>query len=170
MLPFPVQFPSWQYWWTASFPSGSPAWGCFNSRTPHVCWLHLPRLWISTSSLPKPLREGRIIIILFVANMPDDCLSWAMGLSSETGTVQRCQHCSLAKMPPVPSTLSLSDAHNVGACRRVLVGVVSWGLRQSGARGCWGSIRHQSFILASRNQSSPSPAEVDAPLSQLHTD
>lgn len=111
MLPFPAQFPSWHYWWIESFHSGSPTWGCFNSQIPCARWLHLSHLWVSTSFLPKPLRERRLIILLN-NNVPNDCLSWPMGLSSETGTVARCQHCSLATRPPFLFILPLSDAHD----------------------------------------------------------
>lgn len=90
MLPFPVQFPSWHHWWTGSFPSSSPARGHFNSLTPPV-WLHQS---LNLNFLPArtaPIRDLSSSDRILISNVPNDCLSLAMGLSSE--------HWNTAKMP-----------------------------------------------------------------------
>lgn len=62
MPPFPVQFPSWHYWWTVCFPSRSPAWGRFNNLTPTV-WLHLPPSLNFLPAQTNPIRERWLILV-----------------------------------------------------------------------------------------------------------
>lgn len=92
MLPFPVHFPSWHYWWTVSFPSVAQHGAILTDLTPTV-WLHLPP---SLKLPPRPNHPSEKDDLsssdrILISNMPNDCLSWPMGLSTE--------HWDTAKMP-----------------------------------------------------------------------
>lgn len=163
VLPFPVQFPSWHYWWSVSFPSSSPAWGRFNSLTSTV-WLHLPPS-LNLNFLPAqtthqkkttyPRQTG--------SSSPNDCLSRPMGLSSE--------HWNTAAWPGgcLSPQVLLIQPISEWACRSFYMerGVltVSW---LEGWQHMWGKHLTSVFHPGQQESKQSFTCRGRCPLSQLH--